>query len=77
MYANRGVAAYGHAHSRRKVGMRTHAPGGGHAGKVRTLAEAGSYSQVSGVVAVRKASRSSRHCAGEFLSGSMPVYSPR
>src|SRR4029079_1563775 len=34
-------------------------------------------SQVSSVVAVRKASRSSRHCAGVFLSGSMPVYSPR
>ncbi len=29
------------------------------------------------VVAVRKASRSSRHRAGVFLSGSIPVYSPR
>ena len=35
------------------------------------------YSQVSSVVVVRNASRSSRHCAGVFLSGSMPVYSPR
>ena len=34
-------------------------------------------SQVSAVVVVRKASKSSRHCAGEFLSGSIPVYSPR
>lgn len=36
-----------------------------------------SQSQVSGVVAVRNASRSSRHRAGVVLSGSMPVYSPR
>ncbi len=35
------------------------------------------YSQVSAVVVVRNASRSSRHCAGVVLSGSMPVYSPR
>ncbi len=35
------------------------------------------YSQVSWVVVVRNASRSSRHCAGVVLSGSMPVYSPR
>lgn len=31
------------------------------------------YSQVSSVVAVRNASRSSRQCAGVVLSGSIPV----
>lgn len=31
------------------------------------------YSQVSWVVVVRKASRSSRQCAGVVFSGSMPV----
>ena len=35
------------------------------------------YSQVSSVVVVRNASRSSRQVAGTVLSGSMPVYCPR
>jgi DNA-binding CsgD family transcriptional regulator len=57
----------------RKLGIRSRAELGQFMGDNTES----SQSQVSSVVAVRNASRSSRHCAGVFLSGSIPVYSPR